>query len=357
MTNQSINNPANKFLVISTTRSFVRARVSTNVFFNRAFPVSFSLAILIGILVIPYPIRGQEQWKDVGSFRMKMTCHIPKGDEGKPQTETIRYAFDAKDNAYISDNVSETIHIDGYFYSRPYGEEWAVMSLKTVEAMRLSDPSSNEEIKERRELGTKLFDDKNMQLLGIVILQGRKTKVYGNIQPYPTIINDIKVLAHAKKWVSVADSRIRKKEVIYSELNTGQMVATCNFYFYAYNTKIRISAPKLPIRLGDPHANTLIFEVERCDFKSNNTCKRNEFVLKWDTQHIKNAVGVILTREDTAKHQIITLGKIKQVKGSINDIICERSVYRIEAFDSKGRRIRKTAKERIMTRGSLEECH
>ena len=95
------------------------------------------------------------------------------------------------------------------------------------------------------------------------------------------------------------------------------------------------------VGLAQKHEQYLI-EYDPCDENANKTCKQNEMIISWNVEHVKGAIGVILTREDERKTKtVITLGTFKQVKGSISDVICDAMTYRVIAIDKKGRKISK----------------
>ena len=358
MTNQLLTYLMNKPIKSSVARSCIKSRHYANTCTDRIILSLFSLLALIVTLVNPLLIAAQEQRKDE-SFRVKMMFYIAETKDAEAETIIIRFAIDNKNRAYIAtSDGTKMIDIDGYVYVRQFGRQWVVASKKTWEAMSINgDPPLEQLIKKGRVLpDSEIFNGNNMRLQGTATLHGRKTRVYASSKPGAITYDGSKLLVKTKEWISVADNRRRKMEGSILDADTNKIIGTFKVYFYAYNTNIVIKPPQLPKQPIDRFADILIFKWEPCDSVPNRPCQKNEITFSWDAQHIKNAIGVVLKREDVKHRNSITLGTFKQIKGSFKDVICEPSFYSLVAIDNKGRRIRYTKRVVAITADSLYKC-
>lgn len=323
-----------------------------------------SALLLMLMFIIPRHINAQEKEDAVKTFRMKITAYFAKGDDDKPMTTTMRFAIDGKGNLHGLMNLHrlrmEVIVADGFIYSREIGVDsesgdWVAMSVNTFKAISSSDPRELETL-DNAHIGRTLFDGNNMQLQGIETLLGRKTRVYVNIKPVIATKGAEKMLYKAKKWISAANGFLRKFEINVFDAETNEFIGTTTAHYYAFNSRIVIKAPKLPDKPRNPHENYLFFDFEPCESSPDRPCQKNEMILKWTAEHVKNAVGVILFREDDARGKPVRLGTVKKIKGTFTQTLCEQTRYRIVAIDKRGRPLRKTADTMTITNADLEAC-
>jgi hypothetical protein len=295
----------------------------------------------------------QEPLEKGEAVRMKAVVHWIKGDDGKPFKGTIRWVIDSHNNMYMEFDSLEQIVVDGFLYSREGKTAWSVASAKTMEAIYSGLPDW---MKLRKEPAlTKLVEDDNLKHAGFAFIKGRKTARYRSINSVTMNVgDDTKASVSAVQFMSVSDHRVRKLTLRFSALNSGELLGVLD-YFWSYPRHLIIRAPRLPEVDEDPYKGHIIFNFARCVESPAHPCQRNEMIISWDTQHIGNAVGAVLTRQQ-AGQRIKRFGVFRQTNGNISDVLCDYAIYRIKAIDRRGRSIPGTKDKMMATRSNLLQC-
>ncbi len=315
-----------------------------------------SFAVLIMVLT-PFSTPCQERWEKVRAFRVRGDLFWLKGDDGKPLRMKMSWARDSRGHMRTQLDSITVIFAAGYFYLRVSDDDvWRAISPNTAEALIAANPDWFKALGDPSTLKNVLLET-NMRFKRFRTLAGGMTKQYDSIDSIPLRVNDDEtVLLNGSKFVSPDSQRLRKVTVTFSDPQSKEKLGLFSFYFFAYNSHFLIRAPKLRDEPENPDDGRMFLSHARCESSENRKCRKNEMIIQWHAYHIRNAAGVILTREDYSTHRVTKMGSFRQPKGSINDTLCEPAVYRVIALDGSGRKIPRTKTETPVTGGSLVPC-